>query len=123
MMLKKLLDLGQIEKNKVVKLLKKGILDFEPDLNQFYYVADDSHYKVEGESSDDFDENDDPEAWEDDAAEKKPKKVRKVVNINDEKVNRLKSKKIKEKESEKVTKVVASTKKAAKSAESSEDEF
>jgi len=40
MMIRKLLALDQQEKNKVVKLLKKRILDFEPENNQFYYIKD-----------------------------------------------------------------------------------
>lgn len=70
-MVKKLLTLDNRERNTIVKMLKRGILDFNPTGDFFYYTKDETRYKLEGEqtSEEEFEDDDDEENKSDAASE------------------------------------------------------
>ena len=65
-MVKKLLTLDNCERNTVVKMLKRGILDFNPEGDYFYYTKDEKKYKLES-----YDESSEDEFEDDDASEER----------------------------------------------------
>ena len=70
-MVKKLLKLGNKERNTIVKMLKRGILDFEPAKDEFFYTKDGKPYQLEEEEG-----SDDPEEQKTvEINTEKPKKV------------------------------------------------
>ena len=77
-MVKKLLTLGNKERNTIVKMLKRGILDFEPTKDEFYYTKDGKTYELEEE-----------EEWSDEEGEKQ------TVEINPSKPKKAQTQKSK----------------------------